>query len=133
MFYPAIFLLFLNPAFPESGVPYQSGVQYVEKSYLGDKQSTSNPLITTDFLMQDMLYNVLRPGIYAVYPSEDMQRLELLQGNKVIAQCPIVQVIELNPRQTVPEAKIGHITGDTVYIIYKKDNLEIHAVLRKMD
>lgn len=129
----AIILLFLNPAFPESGEVYQSGLKYVEKSYISDRPSTAHPLITIDFLMQDMLYNVVQPGIYAVMPSSDMKRLEFMQGNKVIAQCPVVQVIELKTKQAVPEAKIGHVSENSVYIIYKKDTLEIHALLRKMD
>ena len=128
-----IYLLFVNPAFPESGKMYDSGLKEVKNSYESDRPATDYPMLTIEIMMQDIEYKVINPGIYSVDLRPDLKMLLILEGNKIIAKCPVVQVIELDQEVIVPSVKIGFVRDNVVFIFYKKGNLEVQGILYKYD
>ncbi len=123
--------LFVNPAFPDSNIMYDSGIKEVEHSYASDAEAKQYPFLRMDIMAQDSNYNIIKPGIYALDLSADCKTLLLFQGAQFIAEARVVQKIELEHKQPVPETKIGFIKNNTVIIIYKKDELEVHGILYK--
>jgi len=126
-----IFLLFVNPAFPESTKMYGSGLGAGEHNYESDKPAADYPLLTLDMTAQDFNFNLVRPGIYAVVLSSDSKFLRLYQGSTLIADAPVVQVLELDDELSVAEAKIVQIKNNQIVIVYKNEKLEVHGILYK--
>ena len=126
-----IYLLFANPGFPESGKMYDSGIKEVEHSYESDRPATDYPMLTLEIMMQDLEYKVIKPGIYSVDLRPDLKMLLILEGNKVVAKCPVVQVIELEQEVVVPSVKVGFVRDNVVFILYKKGNIEAQGILYK--
>lgn len=128
-----LLLLFINPAFPDSGEQYDSGIGEVEKSWLSDKPAVKAPVLTVDKMLQDSLYNPIRPGFYTVELSHDKNTLLLIESNKVIARSNVLQVLELDQQVVVPSVKIGLVKNKAVFIIFKQDKLEVHGLLYKFE
>ncbi|HSA07681.1 MAG TPA: hypothetical protein P5556_10945 [Candidatus Gastranaerophilales bacterium] len=126
---------FINPADPDSNAAYKSGVDELEKSYPTDKPPTDYPMITLDVLVFDTEFNLLEPGIYAVDFVTETKTILILEGSKIIAKCPAIQVIQLNKEQkvAVPSAEIVFTKTNKIFIIYKNKNLEAHGFLYKSD
>lgn len=124
-----LFLLFLHPAYPETDIKYKSGISEVEHSYESDRPATDFPMLTIDVMTQDSEYNILPAGIYAVDVRPDLKELIIMQGHKVLARSQVIQVIELGQKLAVPSVEVGFIKNNIVFIIYKKEDLELHGIL----
>lgn len=125
--------LLINPAFPDSGGAYRSGIEDSAKSYQSDRPDTTHPMLRIDTELYDSEMNFIEPGIYAVEVILEQKKIFIMQGTKVLAKSPIIQIIRLKEEQTaaVPTAEIGFSDGDKVFLIYKNKNLEIHGFLYK--
>lgn len=125
--------LFINPAFPDSGSAYRSGVGDSGRSYQSDRPATDSPMLRVETDLYDSEKNFIEPGIYAVDVVLEQKKIFIMQGTKVVAKCPIIQIIRLKDEQVVavPSAEIGFSEGDKVFIIYKNKNLEVHSFLYK--
>lgn len=125
--------LLVNPAFPDSGSAYRAGTGDYKHSYQTDKPATDCPMLRIDSQLYDRERNFVEPGIYAVNVVFEQKKLFIMQGRKVIAKCPIIQIIKLEEDRlaVVPSAEIGLTDGDKVFIIYKNKDLEVHGFLYK--
>ncbi len=129
----ALFILFINPAFPDSGEIYGSGLGEVEHNYLSDKPAKEYPLINITLMAQDYKNNVIKQGMYYADLSEDNKTILLFQGTRIVGECPVIQYLEFDENTPVPEAKIGIVKNNIIFIIYKKENVEAHGILYKFD
>lgn len=121
----------INPADPAGKEAYKSGVQEIEDSYNTDRPAMDYPMITIDVAFHDVNFNYLQPGIYAVKSLPETKTLLLLQSGKIMAKSPVIQIIQLDDAQkvSVPSAHIAFIKDNKIFIIYRKDNLEMHGIL----
>ena len=132
IFFQIFLPFFIHPGFPESGKPYNSGLE-VEHSYETDKPPADYPLLIIDVMAHDNEFNILQPGIYAVDLMPNAKSLLILEGNKIIARCPIIQIIELdeNQQKTTPSVEVAFIKNNKIIIIYKNKDIEAHGFLYK--
>ncbi|NLF83165.1 MAG: hypothetical protein GX568_04180, partial [Candidatus Gastranaerophilales bacterium] len=85
--------LLINPAFPDSGGAYRSGIDDSAKSYQSDRPDTTYPMIRIDTELYDSEMNFIEPGIYAVQVILEQKKILIMQGTKVLAKSPIIQII----------------------------------------
>jgi len=129
----ALFLLFINPAFPDSGELYDAGLNEVEHHYFSDKPAKDYPLINITLMAQDYKQNVIKPGMYYTDLSRDNKNILLFQGTEIVGESPVVQYLEFDEAEPVPTAKIGIVKNNIIVIVYKKGNVEAHGILYKFD
>ena len=129
-----MFMPFLiNPGDPDASEAYRSGVGEVTKSYTTDKPPTDYPIITFDVTAYDNEFNFINPGIYAVGTALETKNLLVLERGKIVAKCPVIQVIRLDQKLDFPSAKVAFIKDNKIFIIYKNEDLEIHGFLYKAE
>ncbi len=123
--------LFVNPADPDSGQGYRSGISEVGHSYSTDKPATEYPMLTIHNLAYDIEHNFLQPGIYAVDLIPETKTLLFLQGRKIVAKSPVVQIISLDEKHgvAVPVVNVAFIKDGRIYIVYKNKDIEAHGFL----
>ena len=107
---------------------YPSGNSDADKVYASDRPSKQYPLLTLDVTAYDIEFNKIEPGIYSVEYSPENSMLLISDRQKII-KAPVYQVINLSQQVHIPSARVAFIKDDKVFIIYKKDNLEVQSFL----
>ena len=107
---------------------YPSGNSDADKVYASDRPSKQYPLLTLDVTAYDADFNKIEPGIYSVEYSPENNMLLISDRQKII-NSPVYQVINLSQQVHIPSASVAFIKDDKVFIIYKKDNLEVQSFL----
>jgi len=120
--------LLANPQQPIQERIYPSGVKEADKYYYTDRPSTKNPLLKMSVAGYDTEYNKLEPGIYSVFYSKENNSL-IISGGKDAVKAPVFQLIKLNQAVNIPTANIARIEDKKIYIIFKNENIEVHAFL----
>lgn len=117
-----------NPKIPIQDSYYPSGVKEADKYYKSDKPAIKNPLLKLDLTVYDPEYNKLEAGIYSVEYLPDLNSL-LISNNDIDAKAPVFQIIKLKQKVYIPVANVYFVRDNKIFIIYKKENLEVHAFL----
>jgi hypothetical protein len=120
--------LLMNPGVPIQDSYYPSGAKEADKYYSTDKPSKKYSLLKLDITAYDTEFNKIEPGIYSVEYSPEFNMLLISDGQDII-KSPVYQVIKLTQKAHIPSANVAFTKGDKVFIIYKKDNLEVQSFL----
>lgn len=123
-----IFASLLIPATPFPDTYYPSGVKEADKVYASDRPSKQYPLLNMDVTAYDTEFNKIEPGIYSVEYSPEFNMLLISDRQKII-KSPVYQVIKLSQKAHISSANVAFTKDDKVFIIYKKDNLEVQSFL----
>ena len=123
----------INPADPEGTAIYSAGTYENKNSYTTDKPATNSPMLTLNLMAYDGEFNTVRPGIYAVKFIPETKQLFITEGSKIIAKCPVIQLIELKDemKAVVPSAVVGFMKDNKIFIVYKNENIEANGFLHK--
>lgn len=149
IFFNLIFASLLNPQMLIQDTYYPSGNKDADKIYSSDRPSKKYPLLKLDITAYDTEFNKIEPGIYSVEYSPEYNMLLIGNGRNIV-KAPVYQVIKLsqkaqnykknsrkkhknseqtNENYSFSSANVAFIKDDKVFIIYKKDNLEVQSFL----
>jgi len=149
IFLNLIFGALLNPQIPVQDTYYPSGNKDADKIYSSDRPSKKYPLLKLGITAYDAEFNKIEPGIYSVEYSPEYNALLIGNGRNIV-KSPVYQVIKLSKQEQSSKknsnkkhknstqmnenygfssANIAFIKDKKVFIIYKKDNLEVQSFL----
>ncbi|HBG49389.1 MAG TPA: hypothetical protein DDW90_07810 [Cyanobacteria bacterium UBA9971] len=128
VFLNLVFASLLNPQVLIQDSYYPSGNKDADKIYAADRPSKQYPHLSLDITAYDPEFNKIEPGIYYVEYSPEFNLLLISDGQNII-KSPVYQVIKLSQKAHIPSANVAFIKDDKVFIIYKKDNLEVQSFL----
>ncbi|OGH96444.1 MAG: hypothetical protein A2039_01210 [Candidatus Melainabacteria bacterium GWA2_34_9] len=128
IFLNLIFASLLNPQMLIQDSYYPSGNKDADKIYPADRPSKKYPHLNLDITAYDSEFNKIEPGIYSVEYSPEFNILLISDGQNII-KSPVFQVIKLSQKTHIPSVNVSFIKDDKVFIIYKKDNVEVQSFL----
>jgi hypothetical protein len=84
-------------------------------------------------MTKDSEEHILQPGKYAVDFVPETKSIILLEGNRVMGEFPVIQIIKLKEKAIKPSVKIVLIKNNNIFIVYKTENIEVHAIIYTTD
>lgn len=117
----------INPADFTGKTIYPSGIKDCDKDILA-LPASNLPVLKLPMPIFDKTKNVIKPGMYQVKLVDKF--LVLSEGDKIIAQLPVLKIRYLPYNQIVSECIFKKANYTIVTITYREKNIEAETIVK---